>query len=320
MLFESLNQFNKAKHLLIENGGDVESALGTLKKDPDFKTLSEGQLRLSLAELNEGLGERIINFLGGAFGGDISKIRTVLSQMREQELKFNREEFQIYNEFYSLLQDKKQLEKDKNNPNFSEMSKDISSGMNALNTRMKELTKMHNEIFDALEEKIKGLVGDNKRKKRYFNAQRATDVLETKNDRYEKIKAVTAKSSQRSRDLEEFFGVDIDDTKKQAEAAAAAAQKQVNNLTGGSAPSGSFSYTESPEKELHQRLETIRGTPGGFVALRRDLEKLQYDIEDAILAPEFSTYSEERKKALHNLYLEREKLAKDLERAYVKIT
>ena len=330
MLFENIKQYDKAKKALIENEGNVNLVFNILKKDQDFKTLSEGELRSSLSELNEGLGERIVNFVGGAFGGDISKIKTVLTQMKEQELKFNREENEIYNQFYSLLQDKKQLEKAKDNPNRDSLSKDITTGMNALNTRMRELTKTHDEIFNALEEKVKSLVGDNNRKKRYFNAQRATDVLETKNDRYEKIKAITAKSAKRSQELESFFGVDVEGTKKEAEKAAAEAEKKVDTLTNSqTAPTASttssgnknvkISFDESPEKELYQKLEKIKNDPGGFYAKRKNMEDLEEEILVATNDDAFKSYSEEKKKSINNLYLLTKQLYKELEREATKI-
>ena len=330
MLFENIKQYDKAKKALIENEGNINLAFNILKKDQDFKTLSEGELRSSLSELNEGLGERIVNFVGGAFGGDISKIKTVLTQMKEQELKFNREENEIYNEFYSLLQDKKQLEKAKDNPNRDSLSKDITTGMNALNTRMRELTKTQDEIFNALEEKVKSLVGNNNRKKRYFNAQRATDVLETKNDRYEKIKSITAKSAKRSQELENFFGVDVEGTKKEAEKAAAEAEKKVDTLTNSqTAPTASttssgnknvkISFDESPEKELFQKLEKIKNDPGGFYAKRKNMEDLEEEILDATNDDSFKNYSEEKKKSINNLYLLTKQLYKELEREATKI-
>lgn len=300
MLFENINQYNKAKNLLIENAGDVEYVLNLLKEDNSFTDLSEGDLKSRLEKLNEGLGDKILNFLGGALGGDISKIKTVLSQMKEQELKFNREENEIYNEFYGLLQDQKELEKNKQNPDYDSLRKDITQGMNALNTRMKELTKSHDEIFNALEEKIKSLVGDNKRKKKFFNAQRATDVLETKNDRYEKIKAITSKSSKRSNELEKFFGVSVEDTKKEAEKAAKEAEKKVENLeTEG--PDNSSAYQEAPEREFYKKLKRIMNEPGGFISKKKDLDNLEDEIENIKGSEDFKTYSEEKKKAIESL-------------------
>ncbi len=319
MLFENINQYDKAKKVLLENERDVNLVLGILKKDKDFSNLSEGELKSSLIELNEGLGEKITNFLSSAFGGDISKIKTTLTQMKEQELKFNQEEYEVYKEFYRLLQDQKQLDKDRNNPDYNSLSKEIEDAMNALNTRLRELSKAHDEIFNALEEKVKSLAADNKRKTKYFNAQRATDVLETRKDRYEKIKALTSDSVKRSKELEKFFGINVDDTKEEMEKAAAEAQKKVDNLTPPSTGSSQVSFDESPEKELHQKLEKIENGPGGFYAKRKDLEDLQDDLLVALQDDAFQTYSDKKQKSIHSLYLAAVKLYRQLELDATKV-
>lgn len=321
MLFVNINQYEKAKKALIESQGDIDAAYSVVKNDSDFKGLSEGQIISSLAELNEGLGEKILNFVSGTFGGDIAEIKTVLTQMKEQELKFNREEFEIYNQFYSLLQDQKALDRDKENANYQELNKDLAQSRNSLNTRMKELTKTHNEIFDALEEKIKGLVKDNNRKKRFFNAQRATDVLETKTDRYEKIKSITSKNAARSKDLEDFFGVNVDKVKKESENAKEKATKAVDTLTDTKSPTPAprGSYIDEPEKSLDNELDGIRNAPGGFFSKRKSIESLQDKIEDIMSEDDFKDLPEQRKKAIHGLYMQSQNLFNELEREEKKV-
>ena len=267
MLFENVNQFQAAKRTLLENDRNVNYTVEVLKNSQLFSSLSEGEIILAVTELNEGLGDRIMNFLSGAFGGDVNSIKTVLTQMKEQELKYNSEEFQIYNEFYSLLQDQKALDRDKNNPSYQEFSNDIAQSRNGLNTRMKELNKAHGDIFDALETKVKDLVKDSNRKKKYFNAQRATDVLETKNDRYDKIKAVTAKSSRRSQELEDFFGVNTEQAKENVVQAQAKANQAVNALSKvapvvpGSTPSRDV-FDNDPEKGFYEDFQQISNSAG----------------------------------------------------------
>lgn len=328
MLFENASQYQKAKQTLLDNNRDVNKTVQILKKSPLFKDLSEGEIISQVAELNEGLGDTIMNFLSSAFGGDVSKIKTVLTQMKEQELKFNREEYEIYNEFYSLLQDQKALDKDKNNPDYQNLSRDIQQSRNALNTRMKELTKTHNEIFNALEEKIRDLVKDSNRKKKYFNAQRATDVLETKNDRYEKIKAVTAKSAARTQDLEDFFNVKVNDIEKDKNEAKNKAKEEVEKLSKTSTGSGESSprkegvYDQEPEKGFHDKLEKIKNTPGGFYAKRRALMELESDIfkalmdNDATITPEnpHGDLGEVARNNINKIYAELEKITKQLEK------
>ena len=285
MLFENVNQFQTAKRTLLENDRNVSYTIDVLKNSQLFSNLSEGEIILAVTELNEGLGDRIMNFLSGAFGGDVNSIKTVLTQMKEQELKYNQEEFEIYNEFYALLQDQKALDRDKTNPDYQGLSNDIAQSRNGLNTRMRELNKAHGDIFDALETKVKDLVKDSNRKKKYFNAQRATDVLETKNDRYDKIKAVTAKSSRRSEELEDFFGVNVEQAKENVAQAQAKANQAVNSLSKvapvvpGSTSSRAV-FNNDPEKGFYedfQQISSSAGKPQDKLAELRLLERAIFD-------------------------------------------
>ena len=116
MLFENINQFKKAKSLL-ESQMSTEETFKNLRNDKDFNNISDSDLRSAIEKVQEGFGEKILNAASKMFGGDVSKIDTVLTQMKEQELKFNAEENEIYVEFYNLVEKKKELQKDKNNPN-----------------------------------------------------------------------------------------------------------------------------------------------------------------------------------------------------------
>jgi hypothetical protein len=331
MLFENASQFQKAKQTLLENNRDINKTAYILKKSPLFSNLSEGEIISHLMELNEGLGDTIMNFLSSSFGGDVSKLKTVLTQMKEQELKFNREEYQIWDEFYKLTADQKALDKDKNNPNYQEMSRSLQQARNALNTRMKELTKTHNEIFDALEQRVRDLTKDSNRKKKYFNAQRATDVQETRNDRYEKVKSITARSVNRAQDLEDFFNVKVSDVEKEREEAKRKAEREVEILkkTSTEAPKSETPrkrgiYDQEPEKSFHEELESIKSTPGGYYAKRRALESLEDDIFKAIMNDDKNKTSENphgelgetSRYNINQLNLEIQKITKELEKAY----
>ena len=63
MLFENAAQFQKAKQTRLENERDVNKSARILVKSPLFNDLSEGELISQLTELNEGLGDTIMNFL-----------------------------------------------------------------------------------------------------------------------------------------------------------------------------------------------------------------------------------------------------------------
>jgi hypothetical protein len=287
MLFENAAQFQKAKQTLLENERDVNKSARILVKSPLFNDLSEGELISQLTELNEGLGDTIMNFLSGAFGGDISKLKTVLTQMKEQELKFNREEYQIYEEFYRLLEDQKALDKDRENPNYRNLTRDLQQSRNALNIRMKELTKTHNEIFNALELRVRDLTKDSNRKKTYFNAQRANDVLETRTDRYEKQKAITARSTVRSKELEDFFNVSLTDLEKEREEAERKAKEQEEKLRRQTVSSDDNPHNHDDPSSIPQkfkkRISEIMSFPGDIHYTKiRKLGDLQHEIVDTI--------------------------------------
>lgn len=292
MLFENVNQFQAAKRTLLENSRNVPYTVEVLKNSKVFSNLSEGEIILALTELNEGLGDKITNFLSGAFGGDVNTIKTVLTQMKDQELKYNQEEFEIYNEFYALLQDQKALDRDKTNPDYQGLSNDIAQSKNGLNQRMEELNRAHGEILDALETKIKDLVKDSNRKKKYFNAQRATDVLETKNDRYDKIKAVTAKSSKRSQELEAFFGVSVQQAQQNTQQAQQNANQAVNALGNTTVPVASTSGVFDDHEEKHfEFMTTFRGISKNGKKLDekiKELRELEKEIFDYITQGNFS--------------------------------
>ena len=292
MLFENQKQFELAKRALMNNEGDVLISIKELKESKEFKNMDNIKLSNAMYELNEGLADSILNFIGDKLGGDISKIKTVLVQMKDQELKFNREELDIYENFYRVVQDQKALDKDHKNPNYDNLSKELSESRAGLNSRLRELTKTHNEIFTALELKIKDLTGDSNRKKKYFNAQRASDVLETKTDRYEKIKAITSKSSERSQDLEDFFGVTTQQAQTQVNKAQQNARKQAKKIvpktTGNEPGSSRDQYNTDPERDLGNRLfdikEMLATNPTGITAKRKltkDLDTLIQDIDTA---------------------------------------
>ena len=249
MVFENMEQFKLAKEELIKTEGDVNRALNSLKSMNEFKGVSESRLTESLYDINEGLKDSLLNYLSKSFGGDISKIKTILDQMKDQELTFNREEHEIFTEFYRVLQDEKALKKDKNNPDYDSLMGDTSLAKKSLNNRFRELTSTHNEIFDSLEQKAKDLIGDNQRKRKYFNAERANDVLETKKDRYEKVKALTDMSSKRSEDLENFFGVSsqkLQNQVTQAQQQAQQTQQQAQPTTSAGASSNINANISNP--------------------------------------------------------------------------
>lgn len=304
MLFENINQFKKTKSLL-ENNQNLEDVFINLRNDQDFNNLSDSDLRSAIEKVQEGFGEKILNAASKMLGGDVSKIDTVLAQMKEQELKFNSEENEIYVEFYNLIQKKKDLQRDKNNPNYKEMLSEVNQAMNALNVRMDQLTKSHEKIFNSLEEKIKSLTGGSNRKKKYFNAKRASDVLETQSDRYEKIKSLTKKSTERANSLEKFFGVSTDDLEKEVEEAEKNAKKNLSNVDPGETAKANL--VQDPEKGFFEKFELIKKSNQKNDKKKSAIKDIITDVDSIIHSTDFDTYEDPRQKAIIKFYLDMKK-------------
>lgn len=316
MLFENINQFKKAKSLL-ESQMSTEETFKNLRNDKDFNNISDSDLRSAIEKVQEGFGEKILNAASKMFGGDVSKIDTVLTQMKEQELKFNAEENEIYVEFYNLVEKKKELQKDKNNPNYKEMLDEINQSMNSLNVRMNELTKSHEKIFSALEEKIKSLTGESNRKKKYFNAKRASDVLETQTDRYEKIKNLTKKSTERANSLEKFFGVSTDELEKEVEEAEKNAKKNLSSVTPEKASKANL--VQDPEKGFFEKFELIKNSNQENAKKRWAIKDIISDVDKIIHSTDFDTYEDTRQKAIVKFYMDMEKEVEKIEKKANKL-
>jgi len=227
MIIDSFDKFEAAEKALMESKGDIKAAINVLRKyqGPLFESANTDDLAAELSLINEGLKDSIINFISSKIGGDISKLKTALTQMKEQELKFNKEEFTIFKDFYGLIKKQKALEKDSTNPKRDEMLKAITDSRRMLNNTLKELVKTHDTIFNSLEEKVKSLTKDSNRKKKYFNVQRASDVLETQIDRYNKSKELSKMYKEDVDQLEKFFGVDFDKISKDVDKSRELAKK-----------------------------------------------------------------------------------------------
>lgn len=316
MLFENINQFKKTKSLL-EKNQELEEVFINLRNDTEFQEMSDVELRSAIQRVHEGFGEKILNAASKMLGGDVPKIDTVLAQMKEQELKFNSEENEIYVEFYNLIQKKEDLKRDKNNPNYKEMLSEVDRAMNALNVRMDQLTKSHEKIFNSLEEKIKSLTGNSNRKKKYFNAKRASDVLETQSDRYEKIKSLTKKSTERANSLEKFFGVSTDELEKEVEEAEKNAKENLSNVSPGEAAKANL--VQDPEKGFFEKFELIKNSNQENAKKRLSIKKIISNVDKIINSTDFDTYEDTRKKAIVKFYVDMEKEVEKIEKKANKL-
>ena len=307
-IFDSFDKFEAAKQTLILNKGNVQKAYEKIKEDGKLLESSDNSSLVmeELQAINEGLKDTILNFVSDKIGGDIRKIKTTLDQMKEQELKFNKEEFEIYKGFHSLIKKQKALENDRSNPDRDELIKSVSSAREALKMNLKKLTQSHDEIFNALEEKVKSLTKDNNRKKKYFNAQRASDVIVTSTDRYTKGKELAKLAKDDVDELEKFFGLNIDKMGSDIEKAREAARKSEEELK---------KAAEIVSDEINmidfftKKFNAIKTSKGSIESAVKKLDALYNQVVEEMSAGE---YSLDQIKKFQDLNEENEKLMKFL--------
>lgn len=307
MLFEDITQFKKAKEILFNNGNNLNDTFQDSKNNKIFSNLSELELYESLKVLNESFIDDIKNFISDVFKGDIFKIKSVLSQMKEEELKFNKEEYNIYMELYDLIKIQKEIESNKDNPNYKKMYNKLLKSRDALNFKMQELYRTYNEIFDSLEEKVKNLVNNN-RKRKYFNIQRALDVLETRKDRYNKIKDITSKIYHESKNIRNLFNIfDIDEVKAKKDIEEA--KDKVKDIFTDIKQEKEFynyniKFKEEPERTYNKRLKTIILSMWDKKIKEEELKKLINELDIILNGKEFKYYDQEKKNNLYIIYNE----------------
>ena len=197
------------------------------------------------------------------------------------------------------------------------MLAEINQSMNYLNVIINELTKSHEKIFSALEEKIKSLTGESNRKKKYFNAKRASDVLETQTDRYEKIKNLTKKSTERANSLEKFFGVSTDELEKEVEEAEKNAKKNLSSVTPEEASKANL--VQDPEKGFFEKFELIKNSNQENAKKRWAIKDIISDVDKIIHSTDFDTYEDTRQKAIVKFYMDMEKEVEKIEKKANKL-
>lgn len=304
-IFNTFEKFEEAKKTLSYSKGDVSKAYSIIKKNPILESIDRNAIEEELRIINEGLKDSILNFVSDKIGGDVNKIKTTLDQMKEQELKFNKEEFEIYKQFYSLVKKQKELERSKSNSEREEMLKSITDNKRMLNSTLKKLTDSHDEIFNALEEKIKSLTKGSDRKKKYFNIQRASDVLETKIDRYNKSKELSKMYKEDLDQLERFFGVDMEKIGDDVSKSRSDLKRQESSLKDDSAFVDMIS-------SFSRKLDRIKKSKIKIDDAVKKLDSLYKQIEEEIASEEMSP---DELQKLMDLNEEIEKITKFLAKA-----
>jgi hypothetical protein len=123
------------------------------------------------------LGDKIINFFSKVVGGDIKKLNKILQDMKDEEIRFIKDEHDGESKFYKLSSALAQLRKDKSDKSEQDL---ILVKLNKVQKLIKDLVSSHNSIMDDLEKQVGIIIKDNKRKTEYYNLKRAEDSVETK--------------------------------------------------------------------------------------------------------------------------------------------
>ena len=154
------------------------------------KILSEGKyshIDLSIIEENlifirESIGDKIINYVSKKIGGGIDKLDKIISAMKDEELKFIKDENENESKYYKLSTVLAHLRK-----NHAERTEQdvIRVKLSKLEKLIKDLLYSHNSIMSDLEKEVEIIIGKNKRKSEYYNLKRAIDSVETKKMRAE---------------------------------------------------------------------------------------------------------------------------------------
>ena len=188
-LLENFNFYEDCKNAIVESYGNVDVAKMKLMNGK-YSDVSEDVLCENLHRINEGIGDKIMNFLSKKLGGDVSKIDKILQGMKEEEIKFITDEHEAENKFYKLSAALAQLRSDKADK--TELDS-IRVKLIKIQKLLKDLVSSHNSIMDDFEKQVNILTKKNNRKSEYYNLKRAEDSVETKKMRAEfKKKLLTA--------------------------------------------------------------------------------------------------------------------------------
>jgi hypothetical protein len=200
-LVENFKSYSDCKEALIESYGDIDIAKTKLIK----KGYSPEDLDESLNAIKESLGDKIINFFSKNLGGGISKIDRILRDMKEEEIRFSRDEHEAESKFYKLSTALGQLKKDRADK--SETDQYVIK-LNKIQKLIKDLVSSHSSIMDSLEKQVDVLTNKNNRRSEYYNLKRAEDAVETKKLRAEfKRKLISQEDdSEYLKDIQKILG------------------------------------------------------------------------------------------------------------------
>ena len=191
-LFENFQFYSACKEALIESYGDVELTKKKLK-DSGFNDMNDYDLEQNIISIKESLGGKILNFFSRIVGGDIDKLDTILSKIKDEETSFIKSENEAESKFYKLTAALAKLRKE----GASQVERDvIIVKLNKTQKLIKDLISSHNSIMDDFEKQVDIITKKNKRKSEYYNLKRAEDSVETKKMRAELKKKLVAQEEE----------------------------------------------------------------------------------------------------------------------------
>ena len=180
-LLENFVFYSDCKEAIIESYGDVEIAKSKLKKSK-YGNIEDHVLEENLLSIKESLGDKILNFFSKRLGGDVRKLDKIIAAMKEEEIRFVKDEHESESKFYKLSSALAQLKRDRASQDEQNI---IILKLTNLQKFIKDLVKSHNSIMDDLEKQVDIITKKNNRKSDYYNLKRAQDSVDTKKMRAE---------------------------------------------------------------------------------------------------------------------------------------
>jgi hypothetical protein len=282
-IFEKYTFYTDCKNAIIESYGDLEIATMKLRRS-GYSDVADDILQENLCSIKEGLGDKIMNFFSKNLGGDVHKIDKILRDMKEEEVRFIKNEHESESKYYKMSAALAQLKRDKASQNEQAV---IIDRLNKLAKLLKDLVRSHNSIMDELEKQVDIITKKNNRKADYYNLKRAEDSVETKKMRAE----FKRKLAEEDGDAEYLAGVHkiLGDPKK--------AQKDL----------------EDAEKNLKKEKEIIGAGDETSKMPTEKIENVLKTYHDEILAclQDVKEYSEESLEKIKDLEEDQEMDQKD---------
>jgi len=257
-LIKDIQFYEECQNTLLEAYGSTDLAVRIISEKKN-STYSDYDIRRTIESINEGWGDKIVNFLSKHLGGDVSKIDTVVANIKGEEIDFITKEHELEKNFInhhsSLLQLRSQkAPKDQIERTIFTIKK-CEKGL-------RDLISSHKGIMDDFEKQIDILTKNNSRKTEYYNYKRAKDSAETKKKRAEmKLSMVsTSNDDEILKELKKTFG-SSDEAQKEYNNAKSDLEEQESKLINKQGNKAYTRYTVSQLMEMYksENMKSLKG-------------------------------------------------------------